>query len=533
MSNKDVFISYKSSDRESAFWVRDVLELNGITCWIAPDCIPGGSRYAVEIPKAIQNCKVFVVIVSEKTSFSNWVPKEIDQAINSGKVIMPFMLENCDLKDDFNFYLSNIQRYEAYEDKSNTIKRMILEIRQILHLSKLSFNEISISAEQSSETELLPQPITELSQAQESKPEKTELEQQGKALKDQFKVESNKEQKKANIVSPEKDTKKPIKKIAQTDSEQREEISKNTLPPTYLTPQETSEEVKKNIGSKQKSTFVLKRILPVAGALLAVIVLAVIIVLNSTGMNKVLQYVEKQDYSQAQSVLERMPENEQTDAVKALVNLFRYYESLQNLCKPRYMKSSLSLEEYQAIVQAKQRYLEAYESFNGTSLPSQFSGKYSQLKAITETALDIDYSTLKKNFNVAQQAWLFERNWWAKEGFKFTLKEMRSIAKKGDNACAALKAKMKLIFVSSAPSYISEFITECEAQNTSVNDWADETKSKYGYSETLVLHAGEHNAKWTSTDDFVGFYNTDSSDATLKNASCCIQLVQAFVLADV
>ena len=129
---KEVFISYKSDEFDDANWVRSILENNGISCWMAPSCIPGGSNYAQEIPKAIRDCKVFVLILSQKSQESKWVPKEIDQAINEGKIIMPFMIENCSLKDDFNFYLSNIQRYYAYENKVAAIRTMIEEICAVL-----------------------------------------------------------------------------------------------------------------------------------------------------------------------------------------------------------------------------------------------------------------------------------------------------------------------------------------------------------------------------------------------------------------
>lgn len=128
----DVFISYKAEEIEDANWVKQTLENNGISCWMAPMSIPGGSSYAVEIPQAIQACKVFVLILSKKTQASKWVPKEIDQAINFNKTIMPFMLEDCALQDDFNFYLTNVQRYAAYESKAAAIEKMINEIRALI-----------------------------------------------------------------------------------------------------------------------------------------------------------------------------------------------------------------------------------------------------------------------------------------------------------------------------------------------------------------------------------------------------------------
>jgi len=135
MDNKNVFISYKAEEIAEATWVRSVLETNGISCWMAPACIPGGSSYASEIPQAIRGCSVFVLILSQKAQDSKWVSREVDLAINEGKTILPFMLENCPLKDEFNFYLTNVQRYAAYESKSAAIEKMVREIWAMLHIN--------------------------------------------------------------------------------------------------------------------------------------------------------------------------------------------------------------------------------------------------------------------------------------------------------------------------------------------------------------------------------------------------------------
>lgn len=129
---QDVFISYKSEEFREADWVRQQLESGGISCWMAPDSITGGASYATEIPQAIRSCRVFVLILSRRAQLSQWVPKELDQAINCGKIIMPFMLENCPLEDDFSFYLSNVQRYPAYEGREAAMQRMLREIRALL-----------------------------------------------------------------------------------------------------------------------------------------------------------------------------------------------------------------------------------------------------------------------------------------------------------------------------------------------------------------------------------------------------------------
>lgn len=128
----DVFISYKAEEFDEANYMKMVLEKNGISCWMAPSCMPGGSNYAKEIPQAISNSKIFLLILSEKAQESTWIPKELDQAINAGKIIMPFMTENFTLSDDFNFYLSNVQRYTAYENKAAAINKIVREIQAVL-----------------------------------------------------------------------------------------------------------------------------------------------------------------------------------------------------------------------------------------------------------------------------------------------------------------------------------------------------------------------------------------------------------------
>ncbi len=126
-----VFISYSTLDTKQAETVRNVLEQNDIPCWMAPRDIPGGSNYTKEIPIAIRDCQVFVLILSTNSQNSHWVLKELDSAVNAGKVILPFMLEECQLSDEFNFLLTGAQRYSAYQKKAEALEALIGRIRAI------------------------------------------------------------------------------------------------------------------------------------------------------------------------------------------------------------------------------------------------------------------------------------------------------------------------------------------------------------------------------------------------------------------
>ena len=126
---QEVFISYSSKEASKAYAIKEVLEKNNISCWMAPESIPDGSDYTYEIPVAIRNCKVFLVLISNISQTSIWVKNEVDTAVNSNKVVIPYMLEECELTDEFNFLLTGRQRVDAYHKKAEKLRRLVKRIQ--------------------------------------------------------------------------------------------------------------------------------------------------------------------------------------------------------------------------------------------------------------------------------------------------------------------------------------------------------------------------------------------------------------------
>lgn len=125
---KTVFISYSSKDSAYVERIIQVLEEMGVTYWRAPQMIPAGSNYAREIPQAIKNCAVFLLVLSEKSQNSIWVEKEIDSAICNRKSIIPFQIDKAPLSDMFRFYLNNVQMISYAEDKKLAIEELKRQI---------------------------------------------------------------------------------------------------------------------------------------------------------------------------------------------------------------------------------------------------------------------------------------------------------------------------------------------------------------------------------------------------------------------
>ncbi len=119
MGEMTVFISYSSKDFLYVRGIVQMLKELGVSYWKAPEMIPAGSNYAREIPAAIRDCDVFLLVVSQFSQKSIWVEKELDTAINHRKKILPIKLDDEPLNDLFKFYLNNVQMisYDVEREK--------------------------------------------------------------------------------------------------------------------------------------------------------------------------------------------------------------------------------------------------------------------------------------------------------------------------------------------------------------------------------------------------------------------------------
>jgi len=126
----DVFISYSTKDKTIADTVCAKLEENKIRVWIAPRDVSAGSNFAESIIRAINSCKVFVLIWSANTNTSNHILNEINQAFDHGITIIPFRIQDIQPTDEMRYYLGRTHWLDAItpplEDHIATLKDTIL-----------------------------------------------------------------------------------------------------------------------------------------------------------------------------------------------------------------------------------------------------------------------------------------------------------------------------------------------------------------------------------------------------------------------
>lgn len=107
----DVFVSYHTNSSQGTVeTVVARLESLGIRCWYAPRDIEGG--YAGSIVRAINSCKVFLLILNTAASNSSHVLNELEMAHKrfaaKEMAIVPFKTEDGAFSDDAMYYLSRI-----------------------------------------------------------------------------------------------------------------------------------------------------------------------------------------------------------------------------------------------------------------------------------------------------------------------------------------------------------------------------------------------------------------------------------------
>ncbi|MBM3302327.1 MAG: toll/interleukin-1 receptor domain-containing protein, partial [Deltaproteobacteria bacterium] len=159
----DVFISHASRDRPTAEAVHQILESNGITCWISSRNITGGQRWSEAVVSAINNTRITVLILSANSSHSRWVPKEIELSVRRGGAIIPLRIEDAKPTGALELYLSEVQHIDAFDGPLDAHMDKLLETVR----SYLSDGDTPrISTSQPAIADSGPSPVESLSKAE-------------------------------------------------------------------------------------------------------------------------------------------------------------------------------------------------------------------------------------------------------------------------------------------------------------------------------------------------------------------------------
>ena len=110
----EVFISYSSLDRDRVIPVVESLRSNGISVWVDEGNIHAADLWSEQIVQAIADCRVMVVMLSQNSTDSHNVMKEVMLASEQKKVLLPVYLEPAEIPANLQYQLAGIQHLELY-----------------------------------------------------------------------------------------------------------------------------------------------------------------------------------------------------------------------------------------------------------------------------------------------------------------------------------------------------------------------------------------------------------------------------------
>lgn len=144
--NFDVFISYSSKNKNVADAIVSDFESNGIKCWYAPRDIMPGEEWVTAITRALENCKLQVLVYTEDSNTSRQVMNEVAMAFNAGKTIVPFRLSEEKMSSEFEYYLTRVHWLDAItpplQEKIENLREYVDIILSGVDTSNLSRNAV-------------------------------------------------------------------------------------------------------------------------------------------------------------------------------------------------------------------------------------------------------------------------------------------------------------------------------------------------------------------------------------------------------
>ena len=119
------FISYSRTNRDFALSLAKELRSSGFDIWLDQLDIPTGSRWDDEVEHALEECEIFMVILTPDSISSNNVKDEIGYAIDNNKRILPVLLQNATVP-------FRLRRFQYVDFTSKSFDEGIESAKQLL-----------------------------------------------------------------------------------------------------------------------------------------------------------------------------------------------------------------------------------------------------------------------------------------------------------------------------------------------------------------------------------------------------------------
>lgn len=124
-TRRRTFLSYSRVDKDFAVKLAKELKAEGFHIWLDQLDIPPGARWDAEVEKALEESEIFMIIITPASAKSENVLDEIGYAIDSGKRILPVLLETATLP-------LRLRRFQYVDFTSKSFNEGIESARELL-----------------------------------------------------------------------------------------------------------------------------------------------------------------------------------------------------------------------------------------------------------------------------------------------------------------------------------------------------------------------------------------------------------------
>ncbi|MFI5201004.1 MAG: TPR end-of-group domain-containing protein [Candidatus Kapaibacterium sp.] len=128
----DVFISYSREDKDRVTELATKLRDAGVSLWIDQGGIDGAAMWSEEIVNALDNAKVLLLMITERSVISHNVVKEVTLASERKGHILPIHLEPTRIPAALKYPLAGIQHIEYFQgDEAENLKTIIRSLERV------------------------------------------------------------------------------------------------------------------------------------------------------------------------------------------------------------------------------------------------------------------------------------------------------------------------------------------------------------------------------------------------------------------
>ncbi len=135
VTDRDVFICHRTAepDQDIADAICTRLEERGLRCWIAPRNILAGSQnYERDILKGVENSRLFLLVSSFKSIYSEDCEMELKAAVLAGKALYSYRIDDTPYDGAFDRALSAVQWLDASDDPYAHLEQLVIDVKGIL-----------------------------------------------------------------------------------------------------------------------------------------------------------------------------------------------------------------------------------------------------------------------------------------------------------------------------------------------------------------------------------------------------------------